>query len=173
MEKYIRVKGSHEQQRGGARVLHVHHAGRAGPAKVVAHDAKTLAWRRVPAAGVERDDERRLGATVHIDREVGPDGGLNDGDEMLCEVAKHLAGVGTRVYGGQLGDDLGQLDTCALHGHGEKLLLGTAAAEDGSGGDAQAPGDLGQSGSLEAALHEDCACGLDHLRAADQWRTSH
>lgn len=128
MKKHIRMQGSHEQQRGGARVLHVHHASLAGAAEVLADDSKASARRRVSRAGIERDDERRLGATVHVDREVGPDGGLNDGDELLGKISENLAGVGARVYGRQLGDDRRQLDVPALHGHREQFLFRAAAA---------------------------------------------
>lgn len=110
---------------------------------------------------------------MHVDGEVLPEGGLHERDETLGETAEDDAGIGVAVDRSQLDEEVGQLDPGALHGHGEELLLGTAAAEDCSGGHLKSLRDLGEGSRLEASLHEDGASGFGHLLRRDPWGASH
>lgn len=169
----VGLQRSHEEERRGARVLHVQDAGLGGAAEVVGDDAQAAARRGVVVADVEGKDDGRLRTAVHVDGEVLGDGAGDEGDELLRQAPQH----DTRILGAASGlepDDAGrQLDVPRAHGRGEEGLLGGDVAEDGGRGDVELRGDVGEGRGFEAFGGEDAAGGLEDLLAGDGRRAAH
>lgn len=173
MQKDVGLERSHEEQRGGARIANAQHAGGGGAAEVAGDDAQSAARRRVVALGVERQDERRLRAVVHVDGKVLRDGGLREGDESLGDLAQDDARIGGGVDGLQRGDEIGHANLAAANGGDEELVLRACVAEDRGGCDAQLRSDVGERGRFVALGHEDAAGGVEDLLAGDPRWAAH
>jgi hypothetical protein len=169
----VRLQRSHEEERGGARVLHADDAGFDGAAEVVGDDGQAAARRRVVVADVEGQDDRRLRAAVHVDGEVLGDGAGDEGDELLGQPTQDNARVLGAARGLQPDDARRQLDVPRAHGRGEEGLFRRDVAEDGGGRDLELGGDVGERSGLEAFRSEDAACGLEELLACDRRRPAH
>jgi hypothetical protein len=169
----VRLQRSHEEERGGARVLHADDAGFGGAAEVVGDDGQAAARRRVVVADVERKDDRRLRAAVHVDGEVLGDGAGDEGDELLGQPAQDDARVLGAAGGLQPDDARWQLDVPRTHGRREEGLLRRNVAEDGGGRDFELGSDVGERGGFKAFGGEDAARGLEELLAGDRRRPTH
>jgi hypothetical protein len=173
VQQDVRLQRSHEEERGGARVADAQHAGLGGAAEVVGDDAEAAPGRGVFVADVERQDDRRLGAAVHVDGEVLGDGAGDEGDEFLGQAAQDEARI-LGAAGGLEANDAGrQLDVPRAHGGGEEGLLGRDVAEHGGGRDLQLAGDIGEGGGFEALGGKDAAGGLEEELAGDARRPAH
>jgi hypothetical protein len=163
----VRLQRSHEEERGGARILHADDAGLGGAAEVIGDDGQAAARRGVFAADVEGQDDRGLRAAVHVDGEVLGDGARDERDELLGQAAEDDARVLGAAGGLQPDDARRQLDVARAHGRGEKGLLGRRVAQDRGRRDAELRGDVGEGGGLEALRGEDAPGGLEELFAGD------
>jgi hypothetical protein len=169
----VRLQRSHEEERGGARVLHPDDAGLGGAAEVVGDDGQAAARRRVFAADVEGKDDRRLRAAVHVDGEVLGDGAGDERHELLGQAAEDDARILGAAGGLQPDDARRQLDVARAHGRSEEGLLGRDVAQHRGRRDLQLGRDVGEGGGLEAFGGEDAARGLEELLAGDGRWTAH
>ncbi len=173
VQEDVGLERSHEDEGGGARIADAHSAGLGGAAEVVGDDGQPAARRRVFLADVERDDERRARFLMRVDREVDADGFLNEGDELLGNVAKDGAGIGVIRHGDEVGHELRDLHPPAVHGGHEQLLFGAAVPQQRRRRDAELARNVGQRGGLEALLAEDPSSGLEQTFRRDRRRASH
>jgi len=169
----VRLQRSHEEERGGARFLHVQDAGLGGAAEVVGDDAEAAAGRGVVVADVEGKDDGRLRAAVHVDGEVLGDGLGDERHELLGQTAQDDARILGAAGGLEMDDGGRQLDVPRAHGRGEEVLLRPRVAQDGGGRDVELGGDVGEGGGLEAFLGEDAPGGLEELLAGDGGGAAH
>lgn len=173
MEKDVGLQRSHEQQRRRARVFDANDAGLGGAAEVVGNDAQAAARRRVLGADVERQDDRRLRAAVHVDGEVLGDRVRDERHEFLGQPPQHDARILGTAGGLEMDDGGGHLDVPRAHGRGEKRLLRLRVAQQRRRREAELRGDVGEGRGLEAFRRENAAGGLENIVAADGGRASH
>src|SRR4029077_13582917 len=83
MEEDVGLQRSHEEQRRGAGISHPEHAGCGGTLEVVRDGGQRPAWRTRFVARVERENDRRARALMHVHRDVFADRLLQERDGLL------------------------------------------------------------------------------------------
>ena len=173
MKEDVRLQRSHEQQRGGARIANVQHAGGLRAPEVLGHDLQTAARGRVGIARIERQHDGRLRARKHVHGEVFGERRLNEGHELLRQTPEHDPRVGRRVHSGQLEDEGRNGDALGPHRRGEQGLLAREVPQDGRGRDVELGRDVRERGGFESLVREHASCGIEQRFAADDGRPSH
>jgi len=173
MEEDVGLQRSHEEERGGAGILHPEHAGRRGALKVVRDGGQGTARRARFVARVERKNDRRARALMHVHRNVFADRLLQEWDGLLRQPAKNDSRIRGGIGGGQFENELGRSHARGPHRLREEGLLAGGVTEQRGWRDLQLRRDGGQSGCFESLLGEDPPSGLQELRALDRRRAAH
>jgi hypothetical protein len=172
MKEDVRQERSHEEKRGGARVLDADDAGGMGSTEVTRHDLQPAARWTVIVARIERHDERRVRLLVHAEHEVLGDRRPGERHPLFRHPAKDDTGIRRGIDILKVSDARGQLKV-AVHRGVEEGLFGVEMAQDGRSSHAQLSGDIRQRGRREALLREDRACCLKDLIPVNEWRPAH
>ena len=173
MKEDVGLQRSHEEERRGAGISHPEHAGRCGALEVVRDGGQRTARRTRLVTRVERKNDRRACALMHVDGDVFADRLLQERDGFLRQPAKNDPRISGRIGGGQLKNELRRRDSGGAHRLGKEGLLAGRVSQQGSRGHAQLSGDVGEGGGLEAFLGKDPSGRLQKLMALNGRRAAH
>jgi hypothetical protein len=173
MEEDVGLQRSHEEERRSARISDVQHAGRCGALEVVG-DRRQGATRRTRfVTRVERKNDRRARALMHVHCDVFADRLLQEWNRLLRHPAKNDSGIRAGIGRGQFENELGRRHPRSPHRLREEGLLAGGVTEQRGRRDLQLRGDIGQGGRFESLLGEDPPSGFQELMALDRRWTAH
>ena len=165
---------AHEEESGGAGILHRDDTGGFGTGEIVGHDAKPAAGRSVISCLIERNHQRGVpGSVIHLQRQVLRKRPLDERNPFGRDTPENDARVARCVGRGQVDDALGQRDGVSAHGRVEEILLRLEMPKEGGRGDTELAGNVGEGRSLEPFQRKDATGGLENLLAAEDRGTSH
>jgi hypothetical protein len=173
MEEDVGLQRSHEEERSGTRISHVQNAGRRGPLEVVGDRGQSATRRTRFVTRVERKNDRRARALVHVHGDVFADRLLQEWDGLLRHAAKNDSRIGGGIGGGQFENELGRPHPRGPHRLREEGLLAGGVTEQRGRGDLQLRSDVGQGGGFESLLGEDPPSGFQELVAQDGRGAAH
>jgi hypothetical protein len=173
MKKDVRLQRSHEEKRRGSRIAHAQNAGFLRAPEVVRDDRQAASRRRIRVARIERQNDRRLRARVHVDSEILGQRPSDERHELLRHVAEDDSGIGVRVNRRQLNDERGNRERLRAHRRTEQRLLRRVMTQDRGCGHFQLSTDVGQRRLLESLRCEDAARGVQEMRGTDRRRPAH
>jgi len=173
MEEDVGLQRSHEEERRGARISDAERTGRRGALKVVGDRRQGTTRRTRFVARVERKNDRRARALMHVHRDVFADRLLQEWDGLL----RHPAKNDSRIRGGigrrQFQNELRSRHARGPHRLREEGLLAGGVTEQRGRRDLQLRRDIGQGGRFESLLGEDPPSGFQELLALDRRGTAH
>jgi hypothetical protein len=173
MEEDVGLQRPHEEERRGAGISHPEHASRRGALEVVRDGGQRTARRTRFVARVERKNDRRARALMHVHGDVFADRLLQEWDGLLRQPAKNDSRIRGGIGRGQLENELGRRHPRCPHRLREEGLLAGGVTEQSGGRDLQLRRDVGQGGCFESLFGEDPPGGLQELRALDRRGTAH
>ncbi len=172
MHQHVRLQGTHEQKRRGARIAGTNHSSFHGPAKVIGDDRQASPRRAVGVLRIEWHDQRAR-AVVHVDGDVLGDHFLGEGDEFLGDPAQYGPRVLTGINMCELEDEVGGGGDPGAHREVEELELRVDVTQHCGRGHSQLCRDIGEGGGLEALQSEDPPGSLQKLFVRNAWWPAH
>lgn len=173
MEEDVGLQRSHKEERGGARISDMQDAGDRGALEVVSDGGQGTARRTRFVTRVERKNDRRARALMHVHCDVFADRLLQEWDRLLRHPAKNDSRIRGGIGRGQFENELGRRHPRSPHRLREEGLLAGGVTEQRGWRHLQLRGDIGQGGCFESLLGEDAPGGLQELGTLDGRRPAH